>query len=121
MKRAIPGRTKIAVASRVGALPGGTSVVQCFYCGKVGALWWPFTYTNRIGSHMVMTGFEFDHLFPESKGGAADPSNIVIACRSCNRAKKDKVLKCLASGQLSLSSGIAPERQEHRCARDCFS
>ena len=120
-KRAIPGPVKIAVAERAGATPGTTTPVVCFYCGRTGELWWPLTFTGKVGSHMVMTEFEFDHKFPESKGGLSVPSNIVIACRPCNRAKKDKVLKCHASGPLSPSSGTAPEPQEHRCAPACFS
>lgn len=120
-KKAIPGSVKIAVVSRIGAMPGGTSPVECFYCSAPGALWWPYTYTGKVGSHMVMTGFEFDHLYPEFLGGKSAPMNIVIACRACNRAKKDKVMKCLVSGLLSLNSGTAPELQEHRCAPACFS
>ena len=31
--------------------------------------------------------FEFDHVVPYSRGGTEDPSNIVLACKPCNRAK----------------------------------
>lgn len=91
-KRAIPGPSKIAVARRLGAEPGGETIIACAYCGASGSLWWPLTYTGRVGSHMVATGFEFDHIYPESKGGTSDPENLTLACRPCNRAKKDKVL-----------------------------
>jgi 5-methylcytosine-specific restriction endonuclease McrA len=40
---------------------------------------------------MVTSGLEFDHIYPESKGGTSDPENLTLACRPCNRAKKDKV------------------------------
>lgn len=33
-----------------------------------------------------------DHLYPRSKGGDNTLSNLVIACWTCNCAKKDKVL-----------------------------
>lgn len=92
IKTAIPGETKKAVVRRAGATPGGTTVATCHYCGAVGEIWWPLTYTGRIGSHIVLDGLEFDHVYPESKGGASTPDNIVLACRPCNRGKRDKVL-----------------------------
>lgn len=92
-KRAIPGAEKVAVARRYGAVPGtSTEGVQCHYCSFVGSIWWPFTYTGKVGTHMVTTGLEFDHVYPESKGGLSVAENLVLACRPCNRAKKDKVL-----------------------------
>lgn len=36
--------------------------------------------------------FEFDHIFPVSKGGSNDPSNLTLACQPCNRAKSDMTL-----------------------------
>lgn len=44
----------------------------CHYCG------------DENGPH------EVDHLIPRSKGGTNALSNLVVACRSCNRSKKDK-------------------------------
>lgn len=46
----------------------------------------------RDGSRCVYCGsfkgpFHYDHLFPVSKGGRNEPSNLVIACSSCNLAK----------------------------------
>lgn len=35
--------------------------------------------------------YEVDHVIPLSRGGTNDPSNIVIACRPCNRKKQDKL------------------------------
>lgn len=34
--------------------------------------------------------FEADHVMPKSRGGLDTESNLVCACRSCNRSKKDK-------------------------------
>ena len=91
-KKAIPGASKIALAYRVGAIPGRSSQIDCAYCSVTGTLWWPLTYTGKVGAHMVATGFEIDHIHPESKGGSSDVDNLTFACRPCNRAKKDKVL-----------------------------
>jgi 5-methylcytosine-specific restriction endonuclease McrA len=34
--------------------------------------------------------FEVDHVMPKSRGGLDVETNLVCACRSCNRSKKDK-------------------------------
>lgn len=46
----------------------------CGYCGKRGGK------------------LECDHIHPRSKGGSDHPSNLVTACFSCNRSKRDKLL-----------------------------
>jgi len=90
-KRAIPGPVKVAVARRSGATPGQTTPATCHYCGFQGEIWWPLTYLNKVGAHMITKGLEFDHVYPEFRGGEATPDNIVLACRPCNRAKGAKV------------------------------
>lgn len=90
-KTAIPKAAKVAVALREGCTPGTTTRIHCNYCPSIGELWWPLTYTGKVGGHMVATGFELDHVFPESKGGSSEPDNLTFACMPCNRAKKDKV------------------------------
>jgi 5-methylcytosine-specific restriction endonuclease McrA len=47
---------------------------RCFYCGDC-----------------ILKGFEVDHNIPLSRGGTNAPSNIVLACRHCNRAKGNKL------------------------------
>lgn len=40
-----------------------------------------------------LTGpFEIDHIHPVSRGGTNTPSNLVVACRECNRSKRDKLV-----------------------------
>ncbi len=34
--------------------------------------------------------FEIDHVIPVSRGGGSEPDNLVVACRLCNRRKKDR-------------------------------
>jgi len=46
----------------------------CQYCGARGV------------------NLECDHVHPVSKGGGHDLSNLVTACFSCNRSKRDKTL-----------------------------
>ncbi len=36
--------------------------------------------------------FEVDHIHPWSHGGADTPENLTVACKPCNRSKKDKTL-----------------------------
>ncbi|GAA6196674.1 hypothetical protein NBRC116598_21180 [Pseudophaeobacter arcticus] len=37
--------------------------------------------------------FHIDHLWPVSKGGSNDPSNLVVSCASCNLSKGGKSLR----------------------------
>lgn len=51
----------------------------------------------RDGRRCVYCGdtsgpFHFDHLFPVSKGGGNDLSNIVVSCVPCNMSKGSKTL-----------------------------
>lgn len=41
-------------------------------------------------SHPYTTGLSIDHIIPKSKGGTDDPDNLVTACCSCNKKKRDK-------------------------------
>lgn len=91
-KRNIPGWVKRAVVARAGATPGGTTLASCQYCGSLGEIWWPLTHAGEVGSHMVLTNLEFDHVHPELLGGESVPENITLACRPCNRAKGVKIV-----------------------------
>lgn len=37
--------------------------------------------------------FEVDHIHPWSRGGSNDRENLTLACRSCNRSKRDMTLE----------------------------
>jgi 5-methylcytosine-specific restriction endonuclease McrA len=91
-KRTIPAHTRRAVALAAGAVPGETTDAPCTYCGVIGNVHWPQLRGGQPGAWVSLTGLEFDHVFPESLGGSSLPENVVLACRKCNRAKRDKVL-----------------------------
>lgn len=43
-------------------------------------------YCGETHSHRSLT---IDHVYPKSKGGKSEWSNLVAACKPCNQAKKD--------------------------------
>lgn len=47
---------------------------KCYYC------------RNAVGDQ-----YHVDHVIPVTRGGTHDPSNLVIACPSCNRHKNDRM------------------------------
>lgn len=63
---AIPSSIRNEVAAREGE--------RCSYCGA----------TDRP--------LEYDHIFPVSRGGTNDASNLTLACDSCNRSKGARTL-----------------------------
>jgi hypothetical protein len=51
------------------------------------------SFTCRFcGKRAPETELEVDHIFPRSKGGTDDTSNLVTACRDCNRGKGDRTI-----------------------------
>ena len=48
---------------------------KCKYCG------------------VILDRFHIDHVYPLSKGGSNWPSNLCLACPSCNLSKHDKTLE----------------------------
>lgn len=67
LRFAIPVVVQAAVLTREGRV--------CTYCGDVEG------------------PFDFDHIFPVSKGGSNTASNLTLACASCNRSKGARTLK----------------------------
>lgn len=57
---------KAAVAAREG--------MRCTYCGS------------------IQGPFHYDHIYPVSRGGRNDVSNLVVACQFCNISKNDRTL-----------------------------
>lgn len=47
----------------------------CFYCSR----------------SLAHRNFHADHYIPLSRGGSNEPTNMVLACPSCNRAKRNKM------------------------------
>ena len=68
----------------------------CQYCGKQGK------FTTHYGPRVIEKvkyykypyyreiAFEIDHVIPEILGGKTELTNLVLACRSCNRKKGHK-------------------------------
>lgn len=51
------------------------------------------SFTCRFcGRRAPETELEVDHVQPRSKGGSDDISNLVTACRDCNRGKGDRLI-----------------------------
>lgn len=50
----------------------------CVYCGAT---------EKSSGAHL-----HFDHLTPRSQGGSDEPTNLALACRSCNSRRQNKSL-----------------------------
>lgn len=54
---------------------------------------------------------QVDHVVPASKGGGDEPTNLVTACRSCNRRKGSGLLDSLpATVTAALRRPYAPEK-----------
>lgn len=64
---AIPSAVQAIVLTREGRV--------CIYCGDTAG------------------PFDFDHILPVVKGGSNGPSNLTLACASCNRSKGAKTLR----------------------------
>jgi 5-methylcytosine-specific restriction endonuclease McrA len=74
-----PGRESLSkrlgkVARQIKARDG----YRCCYCGAT---------AETSGAHLHL-----DHLTPKAHGGLDIPENLVLACRSCNSARKDMAL-----------------------------
>jgi hypothetical protein len=120
-KLAIPQAARRAVATKYGCEPGETKDVTCYCCGAPGVIhWWRLA--NGRPSAWVSFTLEIDHFEAESAGGAADPSNLVLACRPCNRSKKDREAREFLTSPREGSRGLAPDqgRDQGRDQGDAF-
>lgn len=85
-KLAIRNEDRLAVARKYGCEPGMTAKADCFYCGAPGVIHW-WNSNGKPTRWVSISDLEFDHFVPEFHGGEGDSGNLVLACRSCNRAK----------------------------------
>lgn len=58
----------------------GGGLLICTYCGL---------HPLEIGGDDFRTNATRDHIYPQSKGGTDDDSNLTVACHRCNGGKKD--------------------------------
>jgi len=84
-----PGRESLSkkLGKRISNAIRERDAHKCVYCGAT---------AFSSGFHL-----HFDHLTPKVQGGSDDPTNLVLACRSCNSRRQDM--------SLSRWAAIAPE------------
>lgn len=85
-KECIPPEVRRKVAEVYGASESSPAQVECYYCGQPGVI----KYVHiRDGCRPILRFgcLELDHFLPELDGGVTHASNIVLACRKCNRSK----------------------------------
>lgn len=59
--------------------------------------WWQNLIANKPACHycncaMTKDDVTMDHVVPLLRGGRSTKSNVVIACKPCNNAKKDQLV-----------------------------
>lgn len=89
-KLAIPAESRRRVAAKYKCEPGETSDASCYFCGQPGQVHWPRLHSGRPGSWVCFSGLEIDHFEPDSTGGSSDETNLILSCRGCNRARRDR-------------------------------
>lgn len=104
-KLAIPLAARRSLALKYNCKPGASTEASCYYCGFKGKIYWQKLNNGNPGSWVYFQGLEIDHLEPESHGGISESTNLVLACRECNRSKHNK----------NLFEFIANDREESRC------
>lgn len=88
-KKSIPTEERVAVARKYGCQPGGSVDASCHYCGMPGKVHWWMGQNNKLSRWITLSELEFDYFVSEHSGGPAESGNIVLACRSCNRGKRE--------------------------------
>ena len=84
-RRLVNGGERAELARRYGFTPGSSGAVNCHYCEAEGHATWFFYGRSKVG--WFATSLEIDHVVPLASGGTYEPSNLVLACRRCNRSK----------------------------------
>jgi hypothetical protein len=88
-KKAIPTESRVGVAKKYGCLPGGEVDAACYYCGMPGKVKWWNGSSGKPSRWITLSELEFDHFVSEHSGGSLLSENIVLACRCCNRGKRE--------------------------------
>lgn len=57
-------------------------------------------------SHISLNEMEYDHVYPQSRGGLTNWTNIVSSCTDCNRKKANKT--CVEAGMYPMKVPVAP-------------
>lgn len=85
-KRAVPAAERRKLAQRYGAFWGRPLVAaRCEWCPRIGGV----IFTSP--SFPAFVDLEMDHVIPEFLGGPNIAANLVLACPTCNRGKRDKI------------------------------
>jgi 5-methylcytosine-specific restriction endonuclease McrA len=88
-KKAIPSESRLAVAKKYGCPPGGEVDASCYYCGMPGKVKWWASPNGKPTRWVTLSDLEFDHFISEHSGGPNTGENLVLACRCCNRGKRE--------------------------------
>lgn len=88
-KQAIPSEARIGVAKKYDCKPGGSADASCYYCGMPGQVHWWASPNGKPTRWITLSDLEFDHFVSEHAGGENSHKNIVLACRACNRGKRE--------------------------------
>jgi hypothetical protein len=84
-KVSVPALVRKKLAEKYGCKQGESKEIECYFCGSKGHIHWSRKMGGLPGSWIGFT-HEISHLVPESNGGATNESNLVLACRNCNRS-----------------------------------
>lgn len=76
----VRGGGRCSIPADIAAIVAAREARRCTYCGA----------TDRP--------LQYDHIFPVSRGGTNDPSNLTLACDQCNYSKGSKTLEEWACG-----------------------
>ena len=83
-RSAVPNSARRHACVNAGAVIGERTPVSCYYCGTSGEVDW-----TRQPYWPVIAGLEVEHRKALRAGGTNSPDNMTLACRNCNRRKRD--------------------------------
>lgn len=113
-KLAIPSEARQGVARKYGCLPGEKCAAECYYCGDTGEIVWWKLYNGKPSWWISFVDLELDHFKSEHSGGDNSHKNLVLACRKCNRRKRDFDPLQFMIKKNELASPIEPSTLERK-------